>query len=156
MMKDRIKWKKRFPCLPEYHCGGYIYYLGDDGVIEHADMWCILRKPEGGYKKKKFKTFKSMLEFLVPQLSTEGKREGDCEADLEFFSMGAFSCQSLRSAERDGHKYALDMTSKEIWEYFDTERISPLFGCEKEAREWADEYLPREYEQMSLFDEDEQ
>lgn len=157
-----MKWTRPGPgCCQQCKAGGMIYTI----MNEKDGEYYLGTRPDKKSRRKKFDTFRAMYQAIAeqdpedsyrqkvlakaPKQLTEKEIRDMIRYELTF---DPFAGGNLRTYCRNGQDYAVDMVSKEIWPYWLPQRVSPIFGREKECREWADEYLEERYGQITLLD----
>lgn len=126
------------------------YFISDqllsDGTI--SQYWCITKRkiiPQNRVKSKTFeemcqKLFGEVPKMLHPQDDMEILAEMEIRRRTQWANAGN---DSTRIMEADGRHFAVDLLTKELWEYSEIEKISHDFPTFEEAKEWANEYLSR-------------
>ena len=137
-----IKWKN-----PQN--GGCTYFVRDgwtyfiyDGFIgnsrEISNYWHIEKRK---IIEPNRKVFKSYAEMLLNLFGASEKKETNAYWAIRSKTDYSGFSDEVRKYEQDGRKYAIDLHSKEVWEYAIPERVSPDFRTVDEVKQWAEECL---------------
>ena len=127
------------------------YFIADqllpDGTI--SAYWCITRRKIIPQNRVKSKTFEEMCQKLFGEVPKMSHPADDMEivAEMEIrrrTNWANAGNDHTRTMETDGRHFAVNLQSKEFWEYTLTEKISPDFPTFAEAKQWAEENLVQE------------
>lgn len=165
-------WKRPKAECPYFISGGYKYFLDQD--IKNGWMWYCARVLNKPIEKKKRDTFRQIYIDLAGKPAgiedneiyingSEAEREQQYKDWLRANTEGCSRLweDNLRtwirviSESEDGkpHYFAVDLSDKEWWEYYQDERMTGLFSTEKEAKEAAEYFWEKDNgRQMSLFE----
>ena len=108
-------------------------------------LWYINRTVIVNMERRKFKTYK---ELYVALTGHEPLREGEVEAKYSVRSVTNYvygdeyhDQECRRFVDSEFRTFAIDMRTKEMWEYSQPVKVSPTFLSVAEAKTWADEEL---------------
>lgn len=165
-----VKWKRPAGECPYFIAGGYKYFLQQDYRSDY--MWYVgkvLNKPIEVQKRDSLKQIyidlighpASFEESENWQGMTNRQREEEYDGLLRTYTEGFNWNDNIRryirtvseSSDNKPHYFAVDLSDKKWWEYYEDEKVSGLFSTEKEAKKAAEVFWEKENgRQMSLFD----
>ena len=121
--------------------GEYKYFITDT----LGGYWYIARRKMIESNRRRFDTYKELYEALFGELLVILKNEPietsafwSIRSKTHFANAGR---DSLRTIEADGRHYAVDLDTREFWEYTIAEKVSPDFRTVYELKKWADEFM---------------
>lgn len=108
-------------------------------------LWYISRTKIVNMEKRKYKTYK---ELYVALTGHDPLREGEMEAMYSVRGVSNYvygdeyyDKECRRFVDDEYRTFAIDMGTKEMWEYSQPVKVSPTFRTVAEVKEWADEEL---------------
>ena len=148
-----VKWKnpKNGGCQ-YYEKDGYRYYIIDrmfsDGSI--SSYWHIERKKIlQSSSRRKFESFREMLLSLFGKCLADGESESvaywEIRSKTDYINCGN---DYTRVFEKDGKHFAVNLQTKESWEYAVAETVSPDLETVEDCKRYADEEI---FKPMALF-----
>ncbi len=138
----QIKWNRDKNGGCEFiKVGNMKYFITDELLADRSisNYWHIEKKQIIDQHKVKYKTYVEMLNALFGQ-----REKGETEAYWSIRTKTNWAnvgYDSLRTFDEDGRHFAVDLNTKESWEYTKSTKASPDFRTVNELKTWADEYL---------------
>lgn len=136
------KWNRGKDGQTDYFQYGEYRYSVMDTL---GGYWFIQRRKIVEPNIRRFKTFVELHETLWGKMLVTLKNE-DVEVSAYWLTRSKTNWanagnEDIRTFDEDGRHFAVDLQSKEVWEYSKAEKISPDFRTVEELKKWADEFL---------------